>query len=484
MLARCSDCGRLINTDCAEFVDGGYICGECLENTVECSVCGERHLRSNCIEFNGAWWCIDCRDGVLTTCADCGKWIRIDGSHEKHDGTRICEECLNNNSYSVCECCGRLVGLFDDYHSVHTLVSGVDTIQFWCDECYHNFAWTCADCESQFDGRLIHFTDTSSGDIVCDTCRDNNFVYCGDCGMWHRRDFYNFTTGRCGNCQRIIERATLRRNLIHSYHSSEDSLARHTWFGDALPSWGGIWRGVGLELEIDRDCRAEDAEVRLTNKIMSLVRENEVFFERDCSLLNGFEIITAPHTVESFNEWVNDGWDSILKACRDEGYESHDAGTCGLHMHFSRELFGNDRETQDVAIAKLVQFYELYYDEILKVSRRTRSQAERWANRYGIVDREDALDIARTRRGGHSIAINNANAHTVEIRLTRGTLNYTTFKACTDFMMTVVRNSVLIGWSDTTDATAWLNGLKPETISYCRRVGAFTSALNRMGARG
>ena len=71
-------------------------------------------------------------------------------------------------------------------------------------------------------------------------------------------------------------------------------------------------------------------------------------------------------------------------------------------------------------------------------------------------------------------AINVTNRNTVEIRITRGTLKYSTFMACIDFMVTLVRNCATIDYKELTDPRAWLKGIKPTTVDYLNEVGAFT----------
>ena len=148
-------------------------------------------------------------------------------------------------------------------------------------------------------------------------------------------------------------------------------------------------------------------------------------------------------------------------------------------MHFSREIFGADEETQDDNIAKMVQFFELYYDDIVKVSRRTENQL-RWARKYGVKGKSAVKKLAKNKDGSHKVAVNMSNPHTVEIRIMRGTLKIDSFMASVDFLSTVVKNSCRIGWSDTTDDFEWLRGLKPETMNYILSRGAFTNAIHEL----
>lgn len=68
------------------------------------------------------------------------------------------------------------------------------------------------------------------------------------------------------------------------------------------------------------------------------------------------------------------------------GYCSHKAGTCGLHVHISRKAFGESVLEQEASIARLLFFVEKNWNELLKFSRRTNRQLERWAARCGYKD--------------------------------------------------------------------------------------------------
>ena len=68
-----------------------------------------------------------------------------------------------------------------------------------------------------------------------------------------------------------------------------------------------------------------------------------------------------------------------MNAAVSMGYRSHQATTCGLHVHISRDAFGRTEQAQEAAIARLLFFVEKHWNELLKFSRRTNRQLERWA---------------------------------------------------------------------------------------------------------
>ena len=104
------------------------------------------------------------------------------------------------------------------------------------------------------------------------------------------------------------------------------------------------------------------------------------------------------------------------------GYTSHQAGTCGLHIHVNRDAFGNTEGLQDVRIARILYFFEKNWEELLKFSRRTQSQLNQWAARYGYKDQpREILDHAKKGgEGGRYSCVNLQNRDTIEFRIFRG----------------------------------------------------------------
>ena len=113
------------------------------------------------------------------------------------------------------------------------------------------------------------------------------------------------------------------------------------------------------------------------------------------------------------------------------GYRSHQARTCGLHVHVNRDALGDSESEQDAVIARILYFFERHWEELLKFSRRTQRQLEQWANRYGYQDHPmEILDHAKKGYGGGRYSsINLQNPDTIEFRIFRGTLKYNTLLA-------------------------------------------------------
>src|SRR5690606_19728606 len=153
------------------------------------------------------------------------------------------------------------------------------------------------------------------------------------------------------------------------------------------------------------------------------------------------------------------GWDEVLNTLRDYGLRSHDVGTCGLHVYIGREAFGDEIQ-RDGNMAKLLWIVERHWDKFVKFSRRTRVQLDRCAASYcdylekepNEVCEKELLETAKS--AGRYFAVNLENYHTVELRLFRGTLNSTTFKATLQFVKTL-RDLVVMHTIDEINDMSW-----------------------------
>ena len=154
-------------------------------------------------------------------------------------------------------------------------------------------------------------------------------------------------------------------------------------------------------------------------------------------------------------------------------YTSHQAGTCGLHVHVNRTAFGNTESAQDAAIARVLFFFEKFWDELLKFSRRTQGQLNQWAARYGYKDQpQEILDHAKSgRHAGRYTAVNLTNADTVEFWMFRGTLKYNTLIATLELLDCIIDAAIYLT-DDDLKAMSWssfmLGCTKPELIQYLK----------------
>lgn len=229
-------------------------------------------------------------------------------------------------------------------------------------------------------------------------------------------------------------------------------------------------RYFGVELEIDE--AGEDSDN--ARRLMEIANGNGVenlYCKHDGSLDDGFEMVTHPMTLEYHMKEMP--WARILQEAIHLGYTSHQASTCGLHVHVNRNAFGDTEETQDAVIARILYFFEKNWEELLKFSRRTPRQLERWATRYGYKDQpKELLDHAKKGyHGGRYTSVNLTNTDTIEFRIFRGTLKYNTLIATLQLLDRICDVAICLT-DDQVKAMSWTTFAsgctQPELVRYLK----------------
>lgn len=464
-----------------------------------CEVCGTWKRADGMIEHNGKLYCsLDClEDAGFMECAECGEIIPITEAIKTADGDYICADCMDTYYYT-CSKCGGIFRIEDGYYSTHEDPDG----NYICDNCFDDYCFICDCCDSvHWDSEKVYIEDT--GEAVCEDCAENSGDYflCEDCGYWYsmdrnyndpyiegigRRELCNncldenyHYCDNCGNyycdddwdydydmCISCAEEERHDSELIWDYHDRPDI----EYFGKKTHN-AKNWRGIGIELEIDSDdyCNNDNCAQAIKD-----VFNDYVYFNHDGSLNYGFEIISQPATIDRFNTM---DWERVLEICRNYEYKSHDTDTCGLHVHISRTLFGSTRAAQKRAIAKLIRFYDIFFNDIVKVSRRNEAELH-WTKRHYTSSRKEAEEIAAgNAHRDRYYCVNTTNYNTIEIRIMKGTLKAESFRACIDFITRTAMNSKRITWKAIDNAAAWLHGIKDNTKKYIISRGAFSAAL-------
>ena len=227
-------------------------------------------------------------------------------------------------------------------------------------------------------------------------------------------------------------------------------------------------RFFGVELEID------GAGETNTNaaKILEVVNRNEelVYIKHDGSLNEGFEIVTHPMTLDY--HLTKMPWAEALNKAKEMGYLSHQAGTCGLHVHINRTAFGSTEAEQEDVIARILYFFEKNWEELLKFSRRTPKQLRQWANRYGL--KEHPQDILKHAKGDQEryTCVNLTNYNTIEFRMWRGTLKLNSLVATLEILDRICDVAIALSDEEIKELswTSFVAGCShlPELVQYLK----------------
>ena len=216
------------------------------------------------------------------------------------------------------------------------------------------------------------------------------------------------------------------------------------------------------------DCHARLRAYRDAHASAGLpVDEELIYCKHDGSLDDGFEIVTHPMSLDWHLHQMP--WEAILNKAVQMGYLSHRANTCGLHVHVSRDAFGFTREGQDCAISRALYFVEKHWNELLRFSRRTQRQLDRWAARYGYKD--DPQEHIKKGYGSRYTCVNLTNEETIEFRIFRGTLKYNTLIATLQMVNHICDAAICLS-DEQLKALSWsefVSGItEPELIRYLK----------------
>jgi hypothetical protein len=145
------------------------------------------------------------------------------------------------------------------------------------------------------------------------------------------------------------------------------------------------------------------------------------------------EIVTHPCTLDYHMTRLD--WRKICATAREYGYTSHDAGTCGLHVHASRRALGDTYGARELTIAKLILLVDRLEDPLTTFSRRDVTSLERWAKiaKTGVTPDDSESEALSKIQDAMSydryVAVNTQPEYTVEFRIFRGTLRVETILA-------------------------------------------------------
>lgn len=332
--------------------------------------------------------------------------------------------------------------------------------QMLCPDCAEVHTVLCHHC-----GQRIWREDNAGDEDtpLCQDCREQYYDTCSHCGcLIPLNDVYDSEEGDplCWECHNRF-----RERRIHDYY-----------YKPAPIFYGTSSRFFGVELEIDQGGEYS----KNAGRILDLANEDQelLYCKHDGSLEDGFELVTHPMTLDFHQTEMP--WQEILDQAVSMGYRSHQAQTCGLHCHVNRDSLGDTEKAQDRCIARILYFFEKHWCELLKFSRRTQRQLDRWAARYGYKEHPmEILDEAKKGYGGGRYSsVNLQNEDTIEFRIFRGTLKYNTIIATLQLVNRVC--DVAFALSDeevkALSWTAFVSSIQePELIQYLKERRLYVS---------
>lgn len=339
----------------------------------------------------------------ITTCYDCDEEIDLDNDdyYETDDGNIICSDCYDNH-YFTCNDCGRIYN-YDEERYVEDLGYSV------CSNCAYDHYYSCCECGDLVSEDSTHFLNDR---CYCDRCYEEGDY--GIIGGYHDRDID-----------------------IHYLYTDKDLQDETIYANKNVDKTSENMLKFGMEIEVENNGGTSNSD--MANMLRKTYPHLELVFEEDGSLDSGFEIITQPMTMSYIREHKED-FRGICQLLNDHGFISHNAGSCGQHIHFSRNFFSDN---DDKYVGNLLAFFERYKNEIYKFSRRDGTRWCKWVSDNAGYDSKYykstkiLCDYAKSNTG-HGVAINLEHSNTIEIRVFRGTLKYETLMSNFEFVNALV----------------------------------------------
>jgi len=291
------------------------------------------------------------------------------------------------------------------------------------------------------------FVRTNMIDWLEENFRDSVFN-CNDCDKYflHDDDYHNVNDdyGVCNCCIRSYrwsERSGCyvdrdsdndddNSDLIRSYHGSLEDLEHIPSAYDKRK----ILLGMELEIEIDGDNlrdKAEDILNNITDYWKDGKRYTYCLLENDGSLDYGFEMVTSWTGLDVHAEQLK-YFNQKFRNMR-----SHNTNTCGLHVHIDKGemttlhaskliLFIND--TNNLHLIKTIARRDNASYAKFKDKKADKSWLKHSLNSSSVKERQlRHLNVDRYE------ALNFQNERTIEFRLFKGSLVYSTIMACLEF---------------------------------------------------
>jgi hypothetical protein len=168
-----------------------------------------------------------------------------------------------------------------------------------------------------------------------------------------------------------------------------------------------LWSGIELEVE----CRRYSDAITVAMPIAEMLKPF-CYLKNDGSLVNGFEIVSHPASLEYWQDPGNiliSNLGKIGRTCASYSQEN-----CGIHIHLSKDAF------EEVGLWRFLSF--LYNNQSFceRIAERSSSFA-----RFTETERTDLISRAKLKAGNYDryVAANLQNDATIELRIFKGNLN-------------------------------------------------------------
>ena len=265
----------------------------------------------------------------------------------------------------------------------------------------------CNDCET-----IDHEEDMQTcyeDYLVCRECCDDNYTYSEYRDTYVTYEDYDEEENR--------NNEDYEDDYIHQYDYDVMQDLSLTALSNEKVELNTAYYGVESEMERRKDCPSDIAE-----RVHNLMHKHIPFalLKNDGSLSNGFEIVTAPATLNAHKKYWKPFFDSGDKAINH--LKSWNTDTSGIHVHISKSALSQNN------IGKILVFIndEKNEDFINHIAGRNSNQ---WARKSP----KKISDGTRTDTDKYE-AVNTSHRNSIELRIFRGNLTRIGFFRVLEFV--------------------------------------------------
>ncbi len=337
----------------------------------------------------------------IKTCGVCGE------NHPEENTQFVAGILCCNNCAIPCGDCGRM-------GTSETRRRSNLTDLYYCETCYQNNFVFCTHCDQEMTRR--HAVSCDNGDCYHSECYDDCFHECVECGTeLFRQDADYIVRGGDVFCTGCVDNDDEYDSRVSDYGYKPSPI-----FFNLPDEVEKFYMGIELEVE----CIGIPMSITV-DKTIDI--GSYLFCKEDGSLsCNGVEIVSHPATFDWLNENFDKKWMPVLDL-RKQGLKSFKTGTCGIHIHMSRNAF---------SMLHLYKFMAFFYQNkkfVEKISQRGGEGLDRWAQIDGRANKNLA-GKAKGFDGTDKYTCLNLTPDTVECRIFKGNLDPSKFKRNYEFL--------------------------------------------------
>jgi len=333
-----------------------------------------------------------------------------------------------------------------------------DTYNTADEELYYS-ASVCNNCEDDYTmcrrcDAIIHVDDSHcvADEMYCTRCTRRNFHFCSNCDSW------NVEQNDCGcdiwsNEDDDDNSGSSRYLYPYEYRPQPVFFPPYDYNTRIQKTY------MGFELEVETIKDVYDTVDTLHPLFNPESSKRILYFKKDGSLDNGFELVTEPMTHDYY--MANFPWDEITKM-RSMGIRSWNTSTCGLHVHVNRDTFDGLSHTW-----RFCHLFNRNPDFITTLAGRT---SDRWATFNGQREKVGNILLKKDRRPERYSAVNLCPEETIEIRIFKGSLKVERVKSALDLVDGAVQYTRNLTIADVNDgalsASAFIKWLISNSDKY------------------